>query len=259
MANFYGKSSCESGHIAPQPPPSPQSYAEGIVEIAKNGFGFLCELNRGLVQSNDVIFITPDVVQKYAIRHGMWICGETRCDGRGEQLFKLTGLESKDPDNFPSCPIFESLTPIKPNMRICLESVAERYTTRLVDLMTAIGKGQCGLIVGAPRTGKTTYLLHIAEAVVKNHPELKLIILLVNERLEEITDIRNALPTAELMASSIDGDVNTHVHITQLAVERAKRLVELGNDVIILMDSLTRIGQAFIHIQPGVEAAQALV
>lgn len=235
----------------PPPPPAPPTYAEGIVEVSGKGFGFLREARRNFAQSNNDIFVTPEVVRKHALRDGMWIRGETRRGSRGPQLFRLTELEGEDPDNFQNLPVFEELTTINPNKRIRLETVSDRYTTRIMDLMTPVGKGQRGLIVAPPRTGKTTLLQHIADAVVKNHQEMKLIILLVDERPEEVTEIRRTVPSAELMASSNDCDIKTHTRIAQLAIERAKRLVEMGKDVFVLMDSLTRIGRAFNNAQGG--------
>ena len=235
----------------PPPPPAPAIYAEGIVEVSGKGFGFLREARRNFAQSNNDIFVTPEVVRKYGLRDGMWIRGETRRGNRGPQLFRLTELEGADPDTFQNLPVFEELTTINPNKRIVLETVPERYTTRIMDLMTPVGKGQRGLIVAPPRTGKTTLLQHIADAVIKNHKEMKLIILLVDERPEEVTEIRRTVPTAELMASSNDCDIKTHTRIAQLAIERAKRLVEMGKDVFVLMDSLTRIGRAFNNAQGG--------
>ncbi len=233
------------------PPPAPAVYAEGIVEVSGKGFGFLRESRRNYAQSNSDIFVTPEIVRKYGLRDGMFIRGETRRGGRGPQLFRLTALEGEDPDSFQNLPVFEELTTINPNKRIRLETVPERHTTRVMDLMTPVGKGQRGLIVAPPRTGKTTLLQHIADAVVKNHTEMKLIILLVDERPEEVTEIRRTVPTAELMASSNDCDIKTHTRIAQLAIERAKRLVEMGKDVFVLMDSLTRIGRAFNNAQGG--------
>jgi transcription termination factor Rho len=150
--------------------------------------------------------------------------------------------------NFPAC---AELTVISPLERITLETVPERCTTRIIDLMAPIGKGQRGLIVAPPRTGKTTLLQHMADAVVKNHPELKLIILLVDERPEEVTDFKRTVPAAEIMASSNDMDVKSHTRIAQLAIERAKRLVEAGKDVFILLDSITRVGRAFNNAATG--------
>lgn len=235
----------------PPQPPAPPTFAEGIVEVSGKGFGFLREPRRNFSQSNNDVFVTPEVVRKHALRDGMWIRGETRRGSRGPQLYKLLEIEGENPDNFQNLPVFEELTTISPNKRIVLETVPERYTTRVMDLMTPIGKGQRGLIVAPPRTGKTTLLQHIADAVVKNHPEMKLIILLVDERPEEVTEIRRTVPSAELMASSNDSDIKTHTRIAQLASERAKRLVEMGKDVFVLMDSLTRIGRAFNNAQGG--------
>jgi transcription termination factor Rho len=140
---------------------------------------------------------------------------------------------------------------INPLERINLETTPERYTTRVMDLMTPIGKGQRGIIVAPPRTGKTTLLQHIADAVVKNHPEITLIMLLVDERPEEVTEIKRTIPSAEIMASSNDMDVKSHTRIAQLAIERAKRLVESGKDVFVLLDSITRVGRAFNNATGG--------
>ncbi|PAZ00579.1 MAG: hypothetical protein CAK90_04850, partial [Spartobacteria bacterium AMD-G4] len=183
----------------PQPPPQPAApvvYAEGIVEVSGKGFGFLREARRNFTQSNNDIFVTPEIVRKYGLRDGMWIKGEIRRGNRGPQMYKLTELEGEDPDHFQNLPVFEELSVINPNKRIKLETVPERFTTRVIDLVSPVGKGQRGLIVAPPRTGKTTLLQHIADAVVKNHPEMKLLILLVDERPEEVTEIRRTVPTA---------------------------------------------------------------
>lgn len=237
----------------PAPPAEPYVpvYAEGIVEVSGKGFGFLRESKRNFTQSNNDVFVTPEVIRKHSLRDGMWIKGETRRGSRGIQLFKLDEIEGQPPESIGNLPIFEELTTINPNECIRMETTTERYTTRVIDLMTPIGKGQRGLIVAPPRTGKTTLLQHIADAVIKNHPEMKLIILLVDERPEEVTEISRTLPQAELLASSNDSDIKSHTRIAQLAIERAKRLVEMGKDVFVLMDSLTRIGRAFNNAQGG--------
>ncbi len=226
-------------------------YAEGIVEVSGKGFGFLRNPKRNFTQSNNDIFVTPEVVRRHNLRDGIWIKGQIRRGSRGPQLFLCTEIEGEDPDKYANIPVFEELTTINPNSRIRLETVPELYTTRVMDIMTPIGKGQRGLIVAPPRTGKTTLLQHIAMAVVKNHPEMKLIILLVDERPEEVTEIRRTVPEAELMASSNDSDLKSHTRIAILAIERAKRLVEMGKDVFVLMDSLTRIGRAFNNATGG--------
>jgi transcription termination factor Rho len=226
-------------------------FGEGLIEVSGKGFGFLRDPKRNYVQSPQDIFVTPEVVRKHALRDGLWIKGEVRRGSRGPQLFKLYLINGEDPEKYRNLPVFEELTSINPIERIRLETVPDRYTTRVMDLMTPIGKGQRGLIVAPPRTGKTTLLQHIADAVVRNHPEVKLIILLVDERPEEVTEIRRTVPKADIMASSNDSDIKSHTRIAQLAIERAKRLVEAGKDVFVLMDSLTRVGRAFNNAMSG--------
>jgi transcription termination factor Rho len=240
-----------------EPPPVVEAprydpvFGEGLIEVSGKGFGFLRDPKRNYVQSPQDIFVTPEVVRKHALRDGLWIKGEVRRGSRGPQLFKLLLINGEDPDKYRNLPVFEELTSINPLERIRLETVPDRYTTRVMDLMTPIGKGQRGLIVAPPRTGKTTLLQHIADAVVRNHTEVKLIILLVDERPEEVTEIRRTVPKADIMASSNDSDIKSHTRIAQLAIERAKRLVEAGKDVFVLMDSLTRIGRAFNNAITG--------
>ena len=234
-------------------PVEPQ-FGEGIVEVSGKGFGFLREAKRSFVQTPADIFVTPEVCRKYNLRDGQWIKGEIRRSSRGPQLFRLIQLNGEDVENYQSLPNFDELTTINPRKRIKLETVADRYTTRVMDLMTPIGKGQRGLIVAPPRTGKTTLLQHIAEAVVVNHPEMKLIILLVDERPEEVTEIRRSVPQAEIMASSNDSDLKSHVRIAQLAMERCKRLVEAGQHVFMLLDSITRMARAFNNSMSGSRA-----
>ena len=233
-----------------QPRPEPV-FAEGIVEVSGKGFGFLRDPKRGYAQHPSDIFVTPEVCRRYNLRDGMSIRGEIRRGNRGPQLFRLTEMEGEDPENFKNLPLFDELTTINPNRFVKLETDPERFTTRVIDLMAPIGRGQRGLIVAPPRTGKTTFLQHIAEAVVKNHPDMKLIILLVDERPEEVTEIKRAVPEAELMASSNDQDIKCHTRIAQLAIERARRLVEMGKHVFILLDSITRVGRAFNNAMAG--------
>src|SRR6266540_1516101 len=226
-------------------------FGEGVIEISGKGFGFLRDPKRNFVQTPQDIFVTPEIIRRFALRDGMWINGETRRGSRGPQLIKLLTVNGEDPDNYQGLRPFEELTTINPNKRIKLETMPERYTTRIMDLMTPLGMGQRGLIVAPPRTGKTTLLHHIAEAVAKNHPEMILIILLVDERPEEVTDFRRSHPTAQLMASSNDSDIKSHTRISQLAIERAKRLVEAGKHVFILLDSITRTARAFNNALSG--------
>jgi transcription termination factor Rho len=224
---------------------------EGIIEISGKGFGFLRDPKRNFVQTPQDIFVTPEIVRRFGLRDGMWVNGETRRGNRGPQLTKLTTVNTEEPTKYTNLRPFEELTTINPNKRIKLETVPDRYTTRIMDLMTPLGMGQRGLIVAPPRTGKTTLLHHIAEAVAKNHPEVKLIILLVDERPEEVTDFKRSHPNAEIIASSNDSDIKSHTRIAQLAIERAKRLVEAGQHVFILLDSITRTARAFNNSMGG--------
>ncbi len=241
----------QSENVPDPDPNEPIAYAEGLVEVSGKGFGFLREPKRSYTQSTNDVFVTPEVIRKHGLRDGMWVKGETRRGPRGPQLYKLTELEGEDPGKYTDLPIFEELTTVSPDVRIKLETSPDLYTTRVIDLITPIGRGQRGLIVAPPRTGKTTLLQHIAAAVVTNYPDIHLIILLVDERPEEVTEIRRTVPRAEVMASSNDSDIKTHTRISQLAIDRAKRLVEMGKDVFVLMDSLTRMGRAFNNAQSG--------
>ena len=225
--------------------------AEGIVEVSGKGFGFLRDPKRTFAQHPNDVFVTPELCRAYNLRDGQWVKGLTRRGNRGAQLFKITEINGDDPEKSLQLPVFDELTVISPNKLIRLETVPERFTTRVIDLMCPIGKGQRGLIVAPPRTGKTTLLQHIADAVVKNHKDINLIILLVDERPEEVTEIKRTVPTAEIMASSNDSDIKSHTRIAQLAIERAKRLVESGKDVFLLLDSITRVGRAFNNAMGG--------
>jgi len=242
-----GESAVENGEQVQREP----EFGEGIIEISGKGFGFLRDPKRNFVQTPQDIFVTPDIVRRFALRDGMWIYGETRRGNRGPQLTKLLTINREEPTKYQGLRPFEELTTINPNKRIKLETVPDRYTTRIMDLMTPLGMGQRGLIVAPPRTGKTTLLHHIAEAVTKNHKDVHVIILLVDERPEEVTDFRRSHPTAELMASSNDSDIKSHTRIAQLAIERAKRLVEAGKHVFILLDSITRTARAFNNAMGG--------
>ena len=231
--------------------PEELEFGEGIIEISGKGFGFLRDPKRNFVQTPQDIFVTPEIVRRFALRDGMWVQGETRRGNRGPQLMRLNKINDDEPTKYQGLTPFEELTTINPNKRIKLETVPDRYTTRVMDMMTPLGMGQRGLIVAPPRTGKTTLLHHIADAVTKNHPEMKLIILLVDERPEEVTDFKRSCPGAEIMASSNDSDIKSHTRIAQLAIERSKRMVEAGKHVFILLDSITRTARAFNNAMGG--------
>jgi transcription termination factor Rho len=236
------------GHLSqPLPPPTPEELfpGEGIIEVSGKGFGFLRDAKRNYVQSPSDIFVSPEMVRRFNLRDGQLIQGDVRRSGRGQQMHEIRTVNGDPPEASIIQPPFDELTVINPNEPLRMETNPERYTTRVLDIVAPIGKGQRGLIVAPPRTGKTTLLQHIADAVVKNHPDVHLIMLLVDERPEEVTEIRHTVPSAEIMASSNDMDVRSHTRIAELAIERAKRLVEAGKDVFILLDSITRLGRAF--------------
>ena len=234
-------------HQQSLPPPTPEELSPGggIIEISGKGFGFLRDPLRNFAQHPADIFVSPEMVRRFNLRDGQMIQGSVRKSGRGQQMHEITSVNDDPPEASKHQPAFDELTVINPCEPLPMATVPERYTTRIIDMLTPIGKGQRGLIVAQPRTGKTTFLQHIADAMVKNHPEVKLIILLVDERPEEVTEIRHTVPSAEIMASSNDMDVRSHTRIAELAIERAKRLVEAGKDVFILLDSITRLGRAF--------------
>src|SRR5215470_15612303 len=177
-----GRETVEGGGEGSEAVQTEPEFGEGIIEISGKGFGFLRDPKRNFVQTPQDIFVTPEIVRRFALRDGMWINGEIRRGSRGPQLTKLLTINGGEPAKYQGLRPFEELTTINPNKRIKLETVPDRYTTRIMDLMTPLGMGQRGLIVAPPRTGKTTLLHHIADAVAKNHPEMALIILLVDER-----------------------------------------------------------------------------
>jgi transcription termination factor Rho len=244
---FRGRREEGEGFDQDLPPPKPEEleFGEGVIEVSGKGFGFLRDPRRNYVQSPSDVFVSPEMVRRYGLRDGQWVAGQVRRGGRGQQMHEIQSVNGDNPEESRKQPAFDELTVINPNEPLRMETVPERYTTRVLDIVAPIGKGQRGLIVAPPRTGKTTLLQHIADAMVKNHPDVKLIMLLVDERPEEVTEIRHTLPTAEIMASSNDMDVRSHTRIAELAIERAKRLVEAGKDVFILLDSITRLGRAF--------------
>jgi len=226
-------------------PTGPPTDEEGLLEISGKGFGFLRVRERNFRQSPKDVFVTPEIVRKFGLRDGLWVKCEARQGGRGLQLTELKSINGRKPDAYITLPMFEELKAVNPDKRLVLETTQERLTTRAIDMMAPIGRGQRGLIVSPPRAGKTTLLQHIAEAVTKNHPGMHLMVVLVDERPEEVTELTRELPDAEIMSSSNDSDAKAHCRIAQLAIERAKRLVEAGEHVFMLMDSITRLGRAF--------------
>lgn len=225
---------------------SPAIESEGIVEISPKGFGFLRERIRGFQQSPKDVFITPEVVRIYGLRDGLMVRCISKQGVRGPQLIELLSINGRPPEECAKLPYFEELTAINPNKKLTLETQSNRATTRVIDLMAPIGRGQRGLIVAPPRTGKTTLLHHIAEGILHNYDdEIHLMVLLVDERPEEVTDFERSFPNVEIFSSSNDSEAKDHTRIALLATERAKRLVEGGRHVVMLMDSITRLARAF--------------
>jgi len=225
-------------------PTGPVEPGSGLLEISAKGYGYLRQKSRNYIPHPQDIFVPPEMVRNHGLRDGVFLEGEFRMGQRGPQLTALQKINGRDPDSYKNLPAFEELTAINPSKRILLETEAGRATTRIIDMVAPIGKGQRGLIVAPPRAGKTTLLQHIAEAVALKYPEMKLIILLVDERPEEVTEITRAIPQAEIYASSNDAEPKNHLRIAQVAIERAKRLVEAGEDVFIVLDSITRLARA---------------
>jgi transcription termination factor Rho len=224
----------------------PKTDVNGMLELAPKGFGFLRVPSKNFEQARDDVFVSPEMVRRHGLRPGVWIHGVAQEGPRGQQLIELSSINDLTPDQAKKLPSFDELKAVNPSKRISLETVPERFTTRVLDLMAPVGRGQRGLIVSPPRSGKTTLLLHIAEAVRELHDEtMHLMVLLVDERPEEVTEFRRTLPGAEIYASSNDEGARSHCRIAELCIERAKRLVEGGKHVFLLMDSITRLARAY--------------
>jgi transcription termination factor Rho len=224
----------------------PKIETNGMLEMAPKGFGFLRVPSKRFEQARDDVFVSPDLIRRHNLRVGHWIHGLYQEGNRGPQLVEITSINDLPPEQAARLPHFDELKAINPGKRISFETDSNRYTTRVVDIMAPVGRGQRGLIVSPPRSGKTTLLLHMAEAVREKYEDsLHLMVLLVDERPEEVTEFRRALPGAEIYASSNDEQPRNHCRIAELAIERAKRLVEAGKDVFLLMDSITRLARAY--------------
>ncbi|MBL9133324.1 MAG: transcription termination factor Rho [Verrucomicrobiaceae bacterium] len=237
-----GASAPELAREVPQGPPEPSI---GILELSPKGYGFLRRRELGFAQHPQDAFVSHEIIKQYGLREGMEVKGVQRKGSRGPQVTEVTEVNNRAPEAMRDLPLFEELKAVNPSKRYQLETAKDRLTTRVIDMFTPVGRGQRGLIVAPPRSGKTTILQHIAEAVVVNHPGVHLMVLLVDERPEEVTEFKRALPNAEIFASSNDQDVKSHTRISAFAIERAKRLVECGEHVFMLMDSITRMARAF--------------
>ncbi len=224
---------------------SDNHHAQGILELHPKGFGFLRNPAKNYVAQPADAYVPAPLINKFNLREGLKLAGptETAKRGSGPRLTRIEQIEGHAPESYKRRN-FDDLTPIDPHERIVLETGREPLTTRVMDLLTPIGKGQRGLIVAPPRTGKTILLQHIAQAVSKNHPEMQLIMLLIDERPEEITEMRRTVK-GEIIASSYDGNSATHARVAELCVERAKRLAEQGQQTFVLLDSITRLARAY--------------
>jgi transcription termination factor Rho len=224
----------------------PMVEINGMLELAPKGFGFLRVPHKNFEQARDDVFVSPETIRTFNLRLGQWIHGTYQEGPRGPQLVEIQKINDLTPEEASKLPHFDELKAINPGKRISFESTPSRYTTRVVDIMAPVGRGQRGLIVSPPRSGKTTLLLHMAEAIREKYEEsIHLMVVLVDERPEEVTEFRRALPGAEIYASSNDEQARNHTRVAELAIERAKRLVEAGKDVFLIMDSITRLARAY--------------
>jgi len=231
---------------APARPAPPELIAKGVLEVGEKGFGFLRNPARSYQVSPNDIYVSPDIIRRQRLRAGLEIEGRAAPPRKGSpQLVEIRTINGQPVEKYASLKKFDDLTSINPTERYVLETVPDRYTTRVMDIVAPIGKGTRGLIVAAPRTGKTTLLHHIADAVLTNHPDAHTIVLLVDERPEETTDFRRSIKGGEVIASTNDQTIEDHVRTAKMAIERAKRLVEFGRDVFIVLDSITRLARAF--------------
>jgi transcription termination factor Rho len=227
------------------PPTGPFETHVGVLEMHPKGYGFLRSVAKNYLAQPSDPYVPGPLIQKLSLREGMQLTGqiEPGRGGAGPRLVRVDAIEGMDPEKYPRRK-FDELTPIDPTEHIRLETGTEPLTTRVMDLLTPIGKGQRGLIVAPPRTGKTVLLEHIATAVAKNHPEMHLVMLLVDERPEEVTEMRRIVK-GEVIASSSDREATAHIRMAELVMERSRRLVEQGKDVFVLLDSLTRLARAY--------------
>jgi transcription termination factor Rho len=226
--------------------PIPLEPGNGILEMHPNGYGFLRSPETNYQRERTDPFVPATMIERYRLREGVSIKALVQPGRRqqGPRVREIQEVEGLSPDQYSSVKTFDQLTPINPETWLRLETGQQPITTRVMDLLTPLGKGQRALIVAPPRTGKTVLLQQVSQAISTNHPDLQLVMLLVDERPEEVTDMRRTVK-GEVMASSLDCDVESHVRLSQLVIERCKRMAESGKDVFLLMDSITRMARAF--------------
>jgi transcription termination factor Rho len=225
---------------------------EGVLEVLPDGFGFLRSPNYNYLPSAEDIYVSPAQIRRFDLKKGDTVYGTLRSPKDKEKFFallKVDKINNKPPERAKERVLFENLTPLYPEKRLVMETTKERMTTRVLDLIAPIGKGQRSLIVAPPRSGKTILLQNIANAIATNHPEVTLIVLLIDERPEEVTDMIRSVK-GEVVSSTFDEPPERHVQVADMAIEKARRLVEYGQDVVILLDNLTRLARAYNTVQP---------
>jgi len=227
-------------------------FGKGVLEILPDGFGFLRSPNYNYLPCPEDIYVSPAQIRRFALRTGDQVEGEIRSPKEKERffaLFKVDRINGVSPEQSRNKVPFENLTPLFPNQRFILETAPEEISMRVMDIFTPIGKGQRGLIVAPPRTGKTVLMQKVANSISKNHPEVYLIVLLIDERPEEVTDMERTT-SAHVLSSTFDEPPERHVQVAEMVIEMAKRMVECGRDVVILLDSITRLARAYNTLQP---------
>jgi transcription termination factor Rho len=228
-------------------------FGEGVLEILPDGFGFLRAPDANYLPGPDDIYISPSQIRRFALRTGDTVAGQIRPPKEGERYFallKVSEVNFEDPSKMREKTFFDNLTPLYPDQQLLMENGPENQATRIIDLVSPIGKGQRGLIVAPPRTGKTVLLQNIANSISANHPEAYLIVLLIDERPEEVTDMQRNV-NGEVISSTFDEPANRHVQVAEMVIEKARRLVEHKRDVVILLDSITRLARAYNTIIPS--------
>ena len=232
---------------------SGQIFGAGVLETLQDGFGFLRSPDYNYLAGPDDIYVSPSQIRRFNLRTGDTVSGQIRQPKEGERYFallKVSKINFDEPEKAQRKVLFDNLTPLYPEERLQTEYDPKEHCTRVMDLVTPIGKGQRGLIVAPPRTGKTVFLQNIAKGILKNHPEVILIVLLIDERPEEVTDMQRQVD-AEVMSSTFDEPAERHVQVAEMVLEKAKRLVEHGKDVVVLLDSITRLARAYNAVMPS--------
>ncbi len=227
-------------------------FGEGVLETLPDGFGFLRSPDFNYLPGPDDIYISPSQIRRFGLRTGDIVAGQIRPPKEGERYFAMLKVEKinlDEPAKAKQKILFDNLTPLYPEERFNLEFDEKNYSTRIMDLFTPIGKGQRSLIVSPPRAGKTVLLQNVANAIVANHPEVIMIVLLIDERPEEVTDMQRSV-AAEVVSSTFDEPAQRHVQVAEMVIEKARRLVEHGKDVVILLDSITRLARAYNSVVP---------